>query len=136
MDLLRECGLVDTSIEWLHKKPCPRHLRRHADSFRKVSSLVARGPDIPKGRVIRFDPAEIDGAIPHMGWNQLHIKCRPPPDGIPDGASVYCPLSIQYQTTQRSLLNRYGGTGFVSASAKMSLHPLSPEEKSGYGSAF
>ena len=50
-----------------------------------------RGLDILKGQVVRFDHTHIDGGkIPHMGWNQLHLKRRVPHlDGIADGMSVY-----------------------------------------------
>lgn len=50
-----------------------------------------RGLDILKGQVIRFDPTQLDGGkIPHMGWNQLHLKRRTPYlDGIAEGSSVY-----------------------------------------------
>src|SRR5262245_12062147 len=49
------------------------------------------GLDILPGQVVRFDPATLDGGkIPHMGWNQLHLKHRAPHfDGIPDGAATY-----------------------------------------------
>ena len=52
---------------------------------------LVRGLDILKGRIVRFDPAKIDGGkIPHMGWNQLRVKQRAPHlNGIPDGVSVY-----------------------------------------------
>ena len=61
-----------------------------------------KGLDILKGTVRRFDLATLHGnKIPHMGWNQLHMKRkengprehpgqRPPHlDGIEEGASVY-----------------------------------------------
>jgi glutamine amidotransferase len=41
------------------------------------------------GKVIRFDAA--DGLkVPHMGWNQIHIRRRPPIlEGIEDGTYFY-----------------------------------------------
>jgi glutamine amidotransferase len=50
-----------------------------------------QGLDILKGTVVRFDPATLDGEkIPHMGWNQLHIRRRAPHlEGIADGSAVY-----------------------------------------------
>ncbi len=56
---------------------------------------VHKGLGILKGRVVRF-PAEIPGnseqiyKIPHMGWNRIKIKNRPPHlRDVEDGAFVY-----------------------------------------------
>ena len=55
----------------------------------------ARGLDILKGTVERFDPTRLisdDGPhkIPHMGWNQLHIeRSAPHLAHVPEGAAVY-----------------------------------------------
>jgi glutamine amidotransferase len=48
-----------------------------------------QGLDLIKGKVVRFPP--IDGLkIPHMGWNQIHIKNDCPLlKDIPEGAYVY-----------------------------------------------
>lgn len=50
-----------------------------------------RGLDILKGQVVRFDPTQLAGGkIPHMGWNQLHLKRRLPHlDGIAESSAVY-----------------------------------------------
>ncbi|MFQ5586976.1 MAG: imidazole glycerol phosphate synthase subunit HisH [Thermodesulfobacteriota bacterium] len=54
----------------------------------------SKGLDIIKGRVVRF-PRELreenpEIKIPHMGWNDIHIKRRPPIlDGIEDGSFLY-----------------------------------------------
>jgi glutamine amidotransferase len=47
------------------------------------------GLGILSGEVVRFD-LPVEYAVPHMGWNQLHI-CRPNPllAGIEQGAYVY-----------------------------------------------
>jgi glutamine amidotransferase len=52
---------------------------------------ISKGLDIIKGRVIRFKgPAFKDLKIPHMGWNSLSIKRRPPAmQEVPDGSYVY-----------------------------------------------
>jgi glutamine amidotransferase len=53
-----------------------------------------RGLDIIKGRVVRFPSTLVDQnpefKIPHMGWNDIRIKRRPPLlDGIEDGSFFY-----------------------------------------------
>lgn len=53
-----------------------------------------RGLDVIPGRVVRFADGLKDGdedlKVPHMGWNQLAVKRRPPAlAGIPDGANFY-----------------------------------------------
>ncbi len=47
------------------------------------------GLGVLKGEVVRFQlPPEY--SVPHMGWNQLAIRRRPPVlEGIPDGAYFY-----------------------------------------------
>ncbi len=53
---------------------------------------IHKGLDVFKGKVLRF-PENPELKVPHMGWNTINIKKRPPiladiPDG-PDGASFY-----------------------------------------------
>ena len=53
-----------------------------------------KGLDVIPGRVIRFPEGMTDGnealKVPHMGWNQLTIRRRPPVfAGIDDGTNVY-----------------------------------------------
>jgi len=51
---------------------------------------LSKGLDIIKGRVIRFKIQDSTFKIPHMGWNSLSIKRRPPAlEDIPDGSHVY-----------------------------------------------
>ncbi len=47
------------------------------------------GLGVLRGQVVRFDlPAEYK--VPHMGWNGLSVKNRPPIlDGVADGSHVY-----------------------------------------------
>lgn len=48
----------------------------------------SRGLDVFKGRVPRFPEGELK--VPHMGWNSIKIRRRPPIlDGIPDGEYFY-----------------------------------------------
>jgi glutamine amidotransferase len=46
------------------------------------------GLDVFPGEVIRFDVPGLK--VPHMGWNELHIRTPAPPlQGFPKGGSVY-----------------------------------------------
>ena len=122
MDGLRECGLVDTVYRVVAQGTpllgiCVgmQILFSESIEFGRV-----RGLDILKGRVIRFDPAKIDGGkIPHMGWNQLRIKRRAPHlEGVPDSASVYFVHSFYPAPDDPEVIattTDYGGTEFVSS---------------------
>ena len=59
---------------------------------------ISKGLDIIKGRVIRFKGPPFDTPhsalgtlkVPHMGWNDLSIKRRPPAmQDVPEGSHVY-----------------------------------------------
>jgi glutamine amidotransferase len=52
---------------------------------------ISKGLDIIKGRVIRFKGPAFDTLkVPHMGWNSVSIKRRPPAlQDIPDRSHVY-----------------------------------------------
>jgi glutamine amidotransferase len=59
---------------------------------------LSKGLDIIKGRVVRFKGPAFDTPhpalgtlkVPHMGWNDLSIKRRPPAlQDVPDGSHVY-----------------------------------------------
>ncbi|MGE0825076.1 MAG: imidazole glycerol phosphate synthase subunit HisH [Candidatus Binatia bacterium] len=78
------------------------------------------GLDILKGQVIRFDPAAVNGGkIPHMGWNQLHIKRRTPHlEGVTDGAAVYFVHSYYPVPEDPQIIattTTYGNTEFASS---------------------
>jgi glutamine amidotransferase len=52
---------------------------------------ISKGLDIIKGRVIRFKGPEFkDLKVPHIGWNSVSIKRRPPAlQDVPDNSHVY-----------------------------------------------
>jgi len=90
---LKACGLIET-VHQVVAKGTPflgicvgmQILFSESVEFGSVQGL-----DILKGRVVRFDPAELcGGKIPHMGWNRLIIR-RPVPHlaSISDGSYVY-----------------------------------------------
>jgi imidazole glycerol-phosphate synthase subunit HisH len=55
---------------------------------------IHQGLDVIPGRVVRFPEGMVEGGealkVPHMGWNQLAFKQRPPAfAGIDEGTNVY-----------------------------------------------
>ncbi len=51
---------------------------------------ISKGLDIIKGRVVRFRPSDPSLKIPHMGWNAVSIKRRPPVLAeVPDRSHFY-----------------------------------------------
>jgi len=52
---------------------------------------ISKGLDIIKGTVVRFKGPKFAGLkIPHMGWNSISIKRRPPAlQDVPDNSHVY-----------------------------------------------
>ena len=122
MDGLAECGLVDTVYRVVaHGTPLlgicvgMQILFSESVEFGRV-----RGLDILKGRIVRFDPATLDGGkVPHMGWNQLHLKRRAPHlEGIADGATTYFVHSYYPAPDDPEIIattTDYGDTEFVSS---------------------
>lgn len=122
MNGLTECGLVDTVYRVVaHGTPLlgicvgMQILFSESVEFGRV-----RGLDILKGRIVRFVPDKIDGGkIPHMGWNQLHLKRRAPHlAGIPDGAAVYFVHSYYPVPDDAEIIattTDYGATEFASS---------------------
>ncbi len=122
MNGLAECGLVDT-VYRVVAQGAPllgicvgmQILFSESVEFGRVQGL-----DILKGRVVRFDPATLEGGkVPHMGWNQLHVKrCAPHLEGIPDGAATYFVHSYYPVPDDPEIIattTDYGGTEFVSS---------------------
>lgn len=122
MNGLAECGLVDTVYRVVEKGTpllgiCVGMQILFSES---VEFGRVRGLDILKGQVVRFDPATLDGGkIPHMGWNQLHIRhCVPHLAGIPDGVAVYFVHSYYPAPDDSEIIattTDYGRTEFTSS---------------------
>jgi glutamine amidotransferase len=100
-----------------------------------------RGLDVIPGRVVRFADGLKDGdedlKVPHMGWNQLAVKRRPPAlAGIADGANFYFVHSYYVKPDDPSVVattTDYGGE-FCSAVWKDNIvatqfHPEKSQEK-------
>jgi glutamine amidotransferase len=67
---------------------------------------ISKGLDIMKGRVVRFKGPEFkDLKIPHMGWNSISIKRRPPAmQDVPDGSHVYFVHSFHVVPEDRGVI--------------------------------
>ncbi len=67
---------------------------------------ISKGLDIIKGKVVRFKgPAVKDLKIPHMVWNSLSIKRRPPAlADVPDGSHVYFVHSFHVVPEDKSVI--------------------------------
>jgi glutamine amidotransferase len=68
-----------------------------------------KGLNVIPGRVVRFPEGMVEGEeelkVPHMGWNQLSIRRRPPAfSGIPDGANFYFVHSFYVQPEDPSVI--------------------------------
>jgi glutamine amidotransferase len=68
-----------------------------------------RGLNVIPGRVVRFPEGmseeDEELKVPHMGWNQLSIKRRPPAfAGIPDGGNFYFVHSYYVQPEDASVI--------------------------------
>jgi len=122
MNGLSECGLVDT-VHRVVDQGTPllgicvgmQILFSEGVEFGRVPGL-----DILKGQVIRFDPAKVGGGkIPHMGWNQLHIKRHTAHlTGLEENATVYFVHSyypVPADPTIIATTTDYGDTEFTSS---------------------
>jgi imidazole glycerol-phosphate synthase subunit HisH len=68
---------------------------------------TSKGLDIIKGKVIRFKGPEFAGLkIPHMGWNSLTFKRRPPAlIDVPENSHVYFVHSFHVVPEDKSVIS-------------------------------
>ncbi len=89
-------------------------LFEYSEEFKRVPGL-----GLYKGKVVRFTG---DMKVPHMGWNQLEFKKRPPvSEDIPDGSFFYFVHSFYVAPDDDSLaltVTNYDGFEFVSSISK------------------
>ncbi|ABQ28199.1 imidazole glycerol phosphate synthase subunit HisH [Geotalea uraniireducens] len=102
---------------------------------------IHKGLDIIPGRVVRFPEGLNEGGeelkVPHMGWNQLAIRRRPPVfTGIEDGTNVYFVHSYYVKPDDESVVAATTGYGieFCAAIWKDNIvatqfHPEKSQEK-------
>lgn len=122
MNGLAECGLVDTVYRVVEMRTpllgiCVGMQILFSES---VEFGRVRGLDILKGQVIRFDPTRVGGGkIPHMGWNQLHMKHRTEHlAGLEENAAVYFVHSYYPVPADPAMIattTDYGETEFTSS---------------------
>lgn len=106
---------------------------------------VHKGLNVIPGRVVRFPEGmtvgEEDLKVPHMGWNQVSIKRRPPAfDGISDGTNFYFVHSYYVQPEDSSVIATTTGYGieFCSSVWKDNIvaTQFHPEKSQEYGLAI
>ncbi len=108
-------------------------LFEESDEFGRVAGL-----GILPGRVRRFEPADHDLKVPHMGWNELEIHARPPHlEGIDDGERFYFVHSYFVETDDRSIVatTTSYGSPFVSSAWRDNVYATQfhPEKSQGAG---
>src|SRR4030042_4570996 len=87
---LEEMSLTESVVRSIQKgKPYLGICRGGQVLFTESEEFgVCKGLNVFKGKVVRFPKSDLE--VPHMGWNTLDIKKRPPIfDGIADKSYVY-----------------------------------------------
>lgn len=102
---------------------------------------VHKGLDVISGRVVRFPEGLKEGGeelkVPHMGWNQLAIRRRPPVfAGIEEGTNVYFVHSYYVKPDDESVVAATTGYGIEFCAAvwkdnvvATQFHPEKSQEK-------
>jgi len=102
---------------------------------------IHKGLDVIPGRVVRFPEGLKEGdeelKVPHMGWNQLAIRRRPPVfTGIEDGTNVYFVHSYYVKPDDESVVAATTGYGIEFCAAvwkdnvvATQFHPEKSQEK-------
>lgn len=105
---LREYGLIDTVHKSIESgKPFLGICLGLQLLFAESEEFgISKGLGIIKGRVVRFrGPAFDTLKVPHMGWNSLSIKRRPPAlQDVPDGSHVYFVHSFHVVPEDRNVI--------------------------------
>ncbi len=66
---------------------------------------ISKGLDIIKGKVVRFKIQDSTFKVPHMGWNSVSIKRRPPAlADVPDGSHFYFVHSFHVVPEDKSVI--------------------------------
>ncbi len=82
---------------------------------------LSKGLDVIKGKVVRFRLKDPSLKIPHMGWNSISIKRRPPAlSDVPDGSHFYFVHSFHVVPEDKNVIattTDFGGE-FVSSAWK------------------
>ncbi len=74
---------------------------------------ISKGLDIIKGKVVRFKIQDSTLKVPHMGWNSVSIKRRPPAlADVPDGSHFYFVHSFHVVPEDKSVIATTTDYGF------------------------
>jgi glutamine amidotransferase len=74
---------------------------------------ISKGLDIIKGRVIRFKIQDSTLKVPHMGWNSISIRRRPPAlQDVPDNSHFYFVHSFHVVPEDKSVIATTTDYGF------------------------
>ncbi len=79
---------------------------------------ISKGLDIIKGRVVRFRLPDATLKIPHMGWNTITVRRRPPAlTDVPEGSHFYFVHSFHVVPEDEGVIATTTGYGieFVSS---------------------
>jgi imidazole glycerol-phosphate synthase subunit HisH len=104
---LREYGLVDVVLQSINSgKPFLGICLGLQLLFTESEEFgLSKGLDVIKGRVIRFKLPDASLKIPHMGWNSVSIKRRPPAlQDVPDNSHVYFVHSFHVVPEDRGVI--------------------------------
>jgi glutamine amidotransferase len=104
---LREYGLIDVVLQSINSgKPFLGICLGLQLLFTESEEFgLSKGLDVIKGRVIRFRLSDASLKIPHMGWNAVSIKRRPPALlDVPDNSYVYFVHSFHVVPEDKSVI--------------------------------
>jgi glutamine amidotransferase len=104
---LREYGLIDVVLQSINSgKPFLGICLGLQLLFTESEEFgLSKGLDVIKGRVIRFRLSDASLKIPHMGWNAVSIKRRPPAlQDVPDNSYVYFVHSFHVVPEDKSVI--------------------------------
>ena len=104
---LREYGLIDVVLQSINSgKPFLGICLGLQLLFTESEEFgLSKGLDVIKGRVIRFRLSDASLKIPHMGWNTVSIKRRPPAlQDVPDNSYVYFVHSFHVVPEDKSVI--------------------------------
>jgi glutamine amidotransferase len=115
MKNLTNLSLIDAVVRSIHKgKPYLGICLGLQILFSEAEEFgVCQGLDICAGRVVKFQFNGFDGKIPHMGWNTVSFRHKPPiMDDIPDKAYFYFVHSYYVVPDDRNIIATETDYGF------------------------
>ncbi len=104
---LREYGLIDAVYQSINSgKPFLGICLGLQLLFTESEEFgISKGLDIIKGKVVRFKIQDSTLKVPHMGWNSVSIKRRPPAlADVPEGSHFYFVHSFHVVPEDKSVI--------------------------------